>query len=61
MLWASLLHYKGYRNVTISEPADPRRANLAKLELNFEVLRPTELNDSGNRIFDIRIRHHKVN
>ena len=47
MMWASLLHYKGFQNVTISEPADPRRKIVQNLELNFNVINPNQITNEG--------------
>lgn len=43
-LWASLLHYKGYRDVTVSEPSENRRKNVESLNLDFQVVSPMDLN-----------------
>ncbi|CAH1795547.1 unnamed protein product [Owenia fusiformis] len=43
LLWSSLLHHKGYRNITISEPTDGRRKLAENLGLGLKVLTPDAL------------------
>ena len=42
-LWACLLHYKGYRNVTVSEPSEARRGFIDDLQLGFKTQNPTDV------------------
>eukprot|EP00088_Acartia_fossae_P070882 TRINITY_DN9593_c0_g1_i3.p1 TRINITY_DN9593_c0_g1~~TRINITY_DN9593_c0_g1_i3.p1 ORF type:complete len:370 (-),score=74.78 TRINITY_DN9593_c0_g1_i3:83-1159(-) len=42
-LWVSMLHHNGYRDVTVSEPAQGRRDILANLETGYKVLTPAEV------------------
>jgi threonine dehydrogenase-like Zn-dependent dehydrogenase len=37
-LWASILHYKGMRNVVISEASETRRQITEKLGMNKQIL-----------------------
>ncbi|XP_078597270.1 uncharacterized protein LOC144873600 [Branchiostoma floridae x Branchiostoma japonicum] len=43
VLWSSIFHYKGYRDVTVSEPADGRRKLIGELELGYKAVHPDEL------------------
>jgi len=42
-LWACLLHYKGYRNVTVSEPSEARRGFIDDLQLGFKTKNPMDV------------------
>jgi len=42
-LWVVLLHHHGFRNVTVSEPAEGRRKITEGLDTGFHVLTPTEV------------------
>ena len=42
-LWACLLHHKGYRSVTVSEPTEARRKFIDQLNLGFKTLSPVDL------------------
>ena len=42
-LWACLLHHKGYRSVTVSEPTAARRQFIDQLKLGFRTVAPVEL------------------
>ena len=42
-LWACLLHHKGYRSVTVSEPTEARRKFIDQLNLGFTTLSPVDL------------------
>jgi len=46
LLWASLFHFHGYRDVTISEVADHRKEMAARLNLGYPALHPRELAES---------------
>ena len=43
LLWVSLFHYHGFRDVTISEIAEHRKEMAARLNLGFEALHPKDL------------------
>lgn len=43
LLWASLLHFKGFRNIVISEIAEKRRNMATSLNLNLKVVLPDYL------------------
>ena len=43
LLWASVFHYHGYREVTISEPNPHRKEMAARLGLGYKVYRPREI------------------
>lgn len=45
-LWVSMFHHHGFRNVTVSEPAEGRREITNKLETGFTVLAPTSVPSS---------------
>eukprot|EP00794_Sanderia_malayensis_P012179 gene12179-13436_t len=43
LLWASLFHFHGYRDVTISEPTDHRKQMASRMNLDYKCLHPDEL------------------
>jgi len=45
ILWASLFHYHGYRDVTISEISEHRKEMAGRLDLGFPSVHPKELGD----------------
>ena len=45
LLWASMFHYHGYRDVTISEVSENRKAMAATLDLGFSVKHPNDVNE----------------
>ena len=42
-LWTCLLHYKGFRNVTVSEPSPARRDFIKQLNMGFDVHDPADV------------------
>ena len=59
LLWASLFHHHGYRDVTITELAEGRRKVAKSLGLGYDVLHPADLNkkfenvDTGIEGYDV--------
>ena len=45
MLWASLFHFHGYRDVTISEINDQRKEMAARLNLGYPARHPKDIGD----------------
>eukprot|EP00111_Clytia_hemisphaerica_P009375 TCONS_00027510-protein len=44
LLWASLFHFHGYRDVTITEVIDHRKLMASRLDLGFPALKPGDVN-----------------
>jgi len=42
-LWVAMFHYHGFRDVTVSEPAEGRRQITEKLETGFKMVTPGDL------------------
>ena len=40
LLWASLFHFHGYRDVTITETAEARRIVAANMHMNYKCVKP---------------------
>ncbi|CAG0890628.1 unnamed protein product [Cyprideis torosa] len=58
LMWASLLHHQGQRNLTISEPRESRRNTAKKLDVFKDIFTPEELNrtyQGQECVFDIII------
>eukprot|EP00794_Sanderia_malayensis_P012180 gene12180-13437_t len=47
LLWASMFHYHGYREVTITEPTEARREMAAKLHMGYRCIRPREMKEEA--------------
>ena len=45
MLWSSLLHFKGYRDIVVSEVSERQRVKLLELNLGFKVVHPDGLDN----------------
>lgn len=45
LLWASLFHFHGYRDVTISEIAEHRKEMAARLNLGYPSVHPKTLSE----------------
>ena len=43
LLWASLFHYRGFRDVTLSEISEHRIKRAAKLDLGYPSVHPNSL------------------
>ncbi|XP_066274771.1 D-altritol 5-dehydrogenase-like [Branchiostoma lanceolatum] len=43
VLWSTIFHHKGYRDVTVSEPAEGRRNRISALGLGYQAVHPDEL------------------
>lgn len=43
MLWSSLLHFKGHRDVAVSELSEKKRLKMVELNLGFKVVHPDNL------------------
>ncbi|XP_078681623.1 D-altritol 5-dehydrogenase-like [Branchiostoma floridae x Branchiostoma belcheri] len=43
VMWSCLLHFKGYRDVTISEPAEGRRELAVGMGLGYQAVHPDEI------------------
>jgi len=52
LLWASLFHFHGYRDVTISEVADHRKEMAARLNLGYPY-KKAEAEDDVTWGFDV--------
>ena len=48
LLWASLFHFHGYRDVTISEIAEHRKEMAARLNLGYRAVHPKDLGAEYN-------------
>ena len=44
LLWASLFHFHGYRDVIISEVVEHRKLMASRLDLGFPAVKPSEIN-----------------
>ena len=44
LLWASLFHFHGYRDVTITEVVEHRKLMASRLDLGFPAVKPGEVN-----------------
>ena len=47
LLWSSLLHFKGLRDIAISEIADKRRILAEKMNLSFKIVHPDQLEEQA--------------
>ena len=52
LLWASMFHYHGYRDVTISERSENRKKMAATLDLGFSVKHPNDLNEQWEKAME---------
>lgn len=43
LLWASLFHFHGYRDVTLSEPTDHRKEMASRMNLGYDCVHPDTL------------------
>ncbi len=43
LLWASLFHFHGYRDVTLSEPTEHRRQMCTRMNLQYSCVHPNDL------------------
>jgi len=49
LLWASLFHYHGFRDVTISEISEHRKEMAARLSLGFSAVHPNTLQEQSEK------------
>lgn len=48
-MWASMFHYHGFRDVTITEPNENRRAMAAKLHIGYRCIKPREMKNEESK------------